>query len=176
MYFPTPYPTIQSWKSQCRSDTSSVLVALPKVELHVHLEGTLTPSLRFKFAQRNNIPLYSSHLNKDFHSSEGLQEAYDILQQPGEKGDGPGAFFAAYEDGMEVLRTGEDFHELAMAYFERAKQMGVRYAEVMVDIQRHTRRGVEVEVVMDALRTARDTAEKRFKVSSGFTELENRLT
>ncbi|CZR58125.1 related to AAH1-adenosine deaminase [Phialocephala subalpina] len=157
---PISHPTLQSWKSQS-SKPSPFLLSLPKLELHVHLEGTLTPSLRFKFAKRNNIQLHSSHLDKDFHTIDELHEAYNVLQQPG-----PGAFFAAYEDGMEVLRTEEDFYELAMSYFERAKEMGVRYCEVMVNVQRHTRRGVGIEVIFSALRRAREGGEEKFNVKS----------
>lgn len=69
---------------------------------------------------------------------------------------------------MEVLRTEEDFYELAMAYFERAKEVGIRYAEVMVDVQRHTKRGIGIEVVMSALSRAREDAKKLFDVKSNF--------
>ncbi|KUJ15318.1 adenosine deaminase [Mollisia scopiformis] len=166
---PIPYPTLQTWKSQCHSlDSSLFLLTLPKIELHVHLEGTLTPSLRFALARRNNIPLHSSRLNKDFHTLDELQEAYNLLQPRSVKGRGVSAFFEAYYGGMEVLRTEEDFYELAMAYFDKAKAMNVRYAEVMFDLQAHTRRGVGVETVMVALRRAREDAEKHLDVKSNF--------
>lgn len=77
---------------------------------------------------------------------------------------------------MEVLRTEEDFYELAMSYFERAKGMGVRYCEVMVDVQRHTRRGVGIEVIFSALRRAREGGEKKFNVSFCDRELGKWLT
>lgn len=74
------------------------------------------------------------------------------------------AFFEAYYGGMEALRTEEDFYELAMGYFEKAKRMGVRYAEVMVDLQAHTRRGVGTAVVMEGLRRSREDAGRNFNV------------
>jgi adenosine deaminase len=48
------------------------------------------------------------------------------------------AFFEAYYGGMECLVKEEDFYELAMSYFSRAKEMGVRYCEVMFDPQAYT--------------------------------------
>lgn len=65
---------------------------------------------------------------------------------------------------MEVLKTEEDFYELAMAYFKKAEEMGVRYAEVMVDVQRHTKRGVGVEVMIGAMTRARVDADKGLNV------------
>ncbi|KAE8445172.1 hypothetical protein EG329_013669 [Mollisiaceae sp. DMI_Dod_QoI] len=165
---PIPYPTLQTWKSQCRSQSDPFLAALPKIELHVHLEGTLTSSLRFKLAQRNNVRLHSARLNKDFHNLEELQEAYNLLQPRSVKGKGVSAFFEAYYGGIEVLKTEEDFYELTIAYFKKAKEMKVRYAEVMFDLQAHTRRGVGVEVVMSALRRAREDAERILNVKSNF--------
>lgn len=66
---------------------------------------------------------------------------------------------------MEVLRTEEDFFDLGMEYFIRAKEMGVLYCEVMVDVQAHTRRGVEIEGLMRGLGRARKEADMEIGVS-----------
>lgn len=130
----------------------------PKIELHVHLEGTLTPELRFALAQRNLIPLASPSLHE-------LREEYNLLEPISIKGTGPSAFFKAYYGGMEVLVEEEDFYDLAMAYFERSKKMGVIYAEVMFDLQAHTRRGVDITDVMNGLRKAKEEAKEKLNVS-----------
>jgi adenosine deaminase len=163
---PIPYPTLQAWKQEIRSTDDPFIKKLPKIELHVHLEGTLTPELRWKLAQQHNLPLHSARLNKTFHSLEELNEAYDLLQPRSIKGKGLSAFFEAYYGGMEVLQTQEDFYELAMAYFLRARDMGVVYCEVMFDVQAHTRRGVEIGVLMAGLKGAREEAEMALGVSS----------
>lgn len=67
---------------------------------------------------------------------------------------------------MEVLKTEEDFYELAMAYFFRARDMGVVYCEVMFDVQAHTRRGVGIETFMRGLKSARREAEMALGVST----------
>lgn len=80
------------------------------------------------------------------------------------KGSGISAFFEAYYGGMEVLLHEQDFYELAMSYFEKAKEMNVRYCEVMFDIQAHTRRGISVSTVMNGLEQAKEKAEKDLDV------------
>jgi adenosine deaminase len=162
---PIPYSTLQAWKAEIHSATDPFITQLPKLELHVHLEGTLTPSLRFRLARRNNLPLYSARLNKTFHTLPELEEAYNLLQPRSIKGVGLSAFFEAYYGGMEVLRREEDFYDLAVEYFERARRMGVLYCEVMFDVQAHMRRGVGIEVVLSGLGRARREAERTLGVS-----------
>jgi adenosine deaminase len=107
-------------------------------------------------------------LNKTFHSLEELKEAYNLLQPRSIKGVGLSAFFEAYYGGMEVLRTERDFYDLAIAYFGRAKEMGVVYCEVMFDVQAHTRRGVEIGTLMTGLGSAKKEAEVELGVSKWF--------
>ncbi|KAH8763422.1 hypothetical protein BGZ57DRAFT_956238 [Hyaloscypha finlandica] len=156
---PIPYTTLQAWKASIRSTNDPFINGIPKLELHVHLEGTLTPELRWQLAQRNAMSLHSLRLSKTFHSLEELKEAYNLLQPRSIKGVGLSAFFEAYYGGMEVLRTEGDFHDLAIAYFGRAKEMGVVYCEVMFDVQAHTRRGVEIGTLMRGLGSAKKEAE-----------------
>lgn len=72
---------------------------------------------------------------------------------------------------MEVLKGEEDFYELAMAYYRRSHTSNVRYAEIMFDIQAHTRRGVSVATVMRGLERAKIEAERHLNVSSRQTEI-----
>ncbi|TVY32972.1 putative deaminase [Lachnellula occidentalis] len=163
-----PYPLLQTWKSIIHTTPSPFLLSLPKLELHVHLEGTLSPTLRFTLARRNHIPLTSARLNKTFTSVEELQEAYQLLEPPSVKGPGVSAFFEAYYGGMECLREERDFYELSMEYFARASGMGVRYCEVMFDPQAHTRRGIPIPVLMSGLRRAQLEAEEKLNVKVQF--------
>lgn len=135
---------------------SPFIASLPKVELHIHIEGTLQPALRWKLAHRNNIPL-------PYDTYEDLLASYNITfnHRPELNGRQPGVptFLEAYFAGCEVLRTEDDFYELAMAYFTRCKEMNVRYCEPFFDIQAHTRRGVPAAAVLDGyLRAQRDGA------------------
>ncbi|PVH80288.1 adenine deaminase/adenosine deaminase [Cadophora sp. DSE1049] len=165
---PIPYNTIQSWKSHIRSNPDPFILSIPKIELHVHIEGTLTPSLRFSLAARNNLPLTSVRLNKTFHTLPELESAYNLLEPISIKGSGVSAFFDAYYGGMDCLRTERDFYDLAWSYFERARGMNVRYCEVFVDLQAHTRRGVGVESVLRGLGRAREDAWERLNLKANY--------
>lgn len=135
---------------------SPFIASLPKVELHIHIEGTLQPALRWKLAHRNNIPL-------PYETYDALLASYNITfnHRPELNGPQPGVptFLEAYFAGCEVLHTEDDFYELAMAYLARCKDMNVRYCEPFFDIQAHTRRGVPAAAVLNGyLRAQRDGA------------------
>jgi len=66
---------------------------------------------------------------------------------------------------MEVLHDEDDFYELCMTYFRRAHTANIRHAEIMSDIQAHTRRGVAVSIVMNGLERAKREAEQTLNVS-----------
>ena len=138
---------------------------IPKVELHLHIEGTLTPSLRWRLAKKHNIEL-------PYQTYEDLLKSYNITYNHRKEiyGDnGKSTFFEAYYGGMTVLLDEEDFFELGMEYFAKAAEMNVRYCEPFFDIQAHTRRGVPVEAVMNGLQRARETAARELNVRSNWT-------
>ncbi|KAH6969332.1 hypothetical protein DER45DRAFT_608049 [Fusarium avenaceum] len=143
---------------------------LPKVELHVHIEGTLTPELRWNLAKRNNQTLKLERTGTVYRSLEQLKESYTIIQaRPGHRIDNTEesfTFFEAYYGGFEVLVTEQDFYDLAMNYFEHAASMNVRYCEPFFDPQGHTRRGVSFETMMEGFRKAQEEAEKRLNIKS----------
>ncbi len=120
------------------------IAGLPKCELHLHIEGTLEPELKFELAKRNAIDLA-------YRDVEEMRAAYDF--------DDLSSFLACYYEGMSVLRTEEDFHDLAMAYLRTAAAQNVRYAEIFFDPQAHTSRGVPFEVVIGGLHRALVEAE-----------------
>ena len=133
---------------------SPFIAALPKIELHVHIEGTLTPALRWELAHRNNITLPYATFND-------LKASYTMTlnHRPELNGRQPGipTFLEVYFAGCEVLHTEDDFYDLAMTYLHRCAEMNVRYTEPFFDIQAHTRRGVPATAVLDGyLRAQRD--------------------
>ncbi|MFI6723346.1 adenosine deaminase [Streptomyces sp. R-74717] len=124
---------------------------LPKAELHLHIEGTLEPELAFALAERNGVQL-------PYANTEELRTAYlfDDLQ----------TFLDLYYALMAVLRTEEDFEELADAYLTRAAAQGVRHAEIFFDPQAHTARGVPIGTVVDGLGRALDRSEEKHGIST----------
>ncbi|KAL7781110.1 hypothetical protein V8C43DRAFT_298952 [Trichoderma afarasin] len=148
---------------------SPFIASLPKVELHIHIEGTLQPALRWKLAQRNNIPLRFK--SQEYHTYEELLDSYNVTYnhrpELGGRKDVP-TFLEAYFAGCEVLLTEDDFYDLAMDYLARCREMNVRYVEPFFDIQAHTRRGVPAEHVLNGyLRAQRDGA-SRYGVRSNW--------
>ncbi|MEV3930270.1 MULTISPECIES: adenosine deaminase [unclassified Streptomyces] len=124
---------------------------LPKAELHLHIEGTLEPELAFALAARNGIDLPHA-------DTEELRRAYlfEDLQ----------SFLDLYYALMAVLRTEEDFAELADAYLARAAAQGVRHAEIFFDPQAHTDRGVPIGTVVEGLGRALDRSEETHGIST----------
>ncbi|MCP1328689.1 adenosine deaminase family protein, partial [Halomonas sp. 707D4] len=125
---------------------------LPKTELHLHIEGTLEPELMFELARRNGIEL-------SYASIDEVKAAYrfDDLQ----------GFLNLYYQGMGVLRTRQDFFDLAMDYFKRAAGEGVVHIDMHFDPQAHLSRGVSLETVMEGLLEAKGQAETSLDLSVG---------
>lgn len=132
-------------------DRSGFIAGLPKAELHLHLEGSLEPEHMFALAQRNGIAI-------PFASAEDVRAAYDFsnLQD----------FLDIYYQGMNVLRTEQDFYELTLAYLSRAHADAVRHAEVFFDPQGHTGRGIAFGTVADGILRALDDAERQWGLTS----------
>ncbi|SIK10785.1 adenosine deaminase [Mycobacteroides abscessus subsp. abscessus] len=124
--------------------------ALPKAELHVHIEGTLEPELAFRLAERNKIIL-------PFRDVRELRKSYafDDLQ----------SFLKLYYECMNVLRTPADFDELASTYLSRAALDGVNHVELFFDPQAHTSRGIPLADVIAGLNAAAKRAPERHGIS-----------
>src|SRR4029453_423543 len=125
-------------------ELSSFIEGMPKAELHLHLEGTLEPELKFELAARNGLDLSHS-------SIEEMRAASDFDDLP--------SFLDVYYEGMSVLLTEHDFYDLAMAYYQKAHSQNVVYAEVFFDPQAHTSRGIPLETVIGGFRRAQQDAE-----------------
>lgn len=145
-------------------EISSFIQALPKVEIHVHIEGTLTPSLRWKLARRNNIKL-------PYATYDELLDSYKVTYNHRREvngDDGRPTFLETYFAGCQVLITEEDFFELGMSYFARCAEMNVRYCEPFFDTQAHTERGISAEIVMNGFLRAQKEGERQYKVKSNW--------
>jgi len=128
------------------------LNALPKAELHLHLEGTPEPELLFKLAERHGVAL-------PWGDVEALRAAYNFgnLQE----------FLDLYYAGADVLRTEQDFYDLTWAYLLKCKEQNVIHTEPFFDPQTHTDRGIPFEVVVRGITQALSDGEKQLGVTSG---------
>jgi adenosine deaminase len=112
------------------------LQAMPKAELHIHIEGSLEPELIFELAQRNGVSLA-------YPTVEALRQAYDFTDLQ--------SFLDIYYAGASVLLTEQDFYDMTAAYLARAHADNVRHAEIFFDPQTHTARGVALKTVIDGI-------------------------
>ncbi|WP_281915603.1 adenosine deaminase [Caldimonas thermodepolymerans] len=140
-----------SYESIARDRLPELLRAMPKAELHIHIEGSLEPELIFQLAQRNQVGLA-------YPDVDALRAAYAFTDLQ--------SFLDIYYAGASVLLKEEDFFDMAMAYYRRAQADHVVHAEVFFDPQTHTARGVPFETVIRGLTRAKETAQRKLGVSS----------
>jgi adenosine deaminase len=129
----------------------ALLQAMPKAELHIHIEGSLEPEQIFALAQRNAVAL-------DYPTVEALRQAYvfDNLQ----------SFLDIYHAGTRVLKTEQDFYDMACAYLARAQANHVTHAELFFDTQTHTAHGISAQAVVQGLHRACAEAPLRYGLSA----------
>ena len=127
-----------------------LLRAMPKAELHIHIEGSLEPELIFALAQRNGVSL-------PYANVEALRSAYAFTNLQ--------SFLDIYYAGASVLLTEQDFYDMARAYFVKAAEDHVLHAELFFDPQTHTARGVAMETVVKGLHRACVDAKAELGVS-----------
>ena len=129
----------------------ALLAAMPKAELHIHIEGSLEPEMIFALAQRNGIALPHTNIDELRHAY-----AFTNLQ----------SFLDIYYQGAGVLLKEQDFYDMAYAYLARAAADQVVHAEIFFDPQTHTARGVAMDTVIQGLGRACADARRELGISS----------
>ncbi|HYE38780.1 MAG TPA: adenosine deaminase [Ramlibacter sp.] len=129
----------------------ALLAAMPKAELHIHIEGSLEPELIFRLAQRNGVAL-------PYADVEELRRAYAFTDLQ--------SFLDIYYAGASVLLHEQDFHAMAWSYLQRAAADNVVRAEIFFDPQTHTARGVAMGTVIEGLHRACREAKQQLGVDA----------
>ncbi|MGI2258989.1 adenosine deaminase [Shewanella sp. GXUN23E] len=127
------------------------IAGLPKVELHLHIEGSLEPELMFELAQRNQVAI-------PFDSTEAVRAAYDFHNLQ--------SFLDIYYQGANVLIHEQDFFDLTWAYLLRCAQDNVIHTEIFFDPQTHTDRGIEFATVVNGICRALEQGRTELGISS----------
>jgi adenosine deaminase len=128
-----------------------LLRAMPKAELHIHIEGSLEPELIFALAERNGVDL-------PYADVDALRAAYAFTDLQ--------SFLDIYYAGASVLLQEEDFYDMTMAYLRRAVQDNVVRAEIFFDPQTHTERGVAMGTIIHGLTRACRDAHAQWGISA----------
>ncbi len=129
----------------------ALIERMPKVELHVHLEGTLRPEMRIDLARRHGLDI-------GYQTADQIVDAYDFHDLP--------SFIAAYNASQEVLLTEADFQDLAWDYLLRCRTQQIRHVELFFDPQLHTARGVAIKDVISGYSSAVKRAAELLDVSA----------
>jgi adenosine deaminase len=141
----------------CKTPLHPFLQALPKCEHHIHIEGSLEPSLLFAFAKRNGIALPTD--DASFASEDALRARYKKFTSLDD-------FLQYYYIGMSVLIHPADFEALAWEYLVKASSHGVHHAEVFFDPQAHLSRGVTYNTILEGFASARTRAKNELGVTT----------
>jgi adenosine deaminase len=154
-------PAVLSWPALAVADENTpspadpgmaaFIEALPKVELHVHLEGTLEAEMKFRLAKRNGLTL-------PYDTVEALKASYVFHDLP--------SFLKVYYEGNTVLIKEQDFYDLCYAYLTKAASQNVIYAEMFFDPQQHIDRGIALTTVMTGFTRARRDAKRDLGIES----------
>ena len=129
----------------------ALLCAMPKAELHIHIEGSLEPELIFALAARNGVKLA-------YPNVEALRSAYAFTDLQ--------SFLDIYYAGASVLLHEQDFYDMTRAYLVRAMADNVVHTEIFFDPQTHTARGVSMDVVINGLHRACEDAKRESGISA----------
>lgn len=130
---------------------NAFIQGLPKVELHLHIEGSLEPELLFNLAKRNQIDI-------PYDSPEALRKAYEF--------DDLQSFLDIYYQGANALQTEQDFYDLTWAYLERCERDNVIHTEIFFDPQTHTDRGIAFDTVVKGIVRALKEGQQKLEISS----------
>ena len=131
-------------------DFANLITAMPKAELHLHIEGTLEPELMMQLAERNGVRL-------PYDSVEEVRKAYQFTDLQ--------SFLDIYYAGAAVLQSQQDFHDLTYAYLERAAADNVRHVEIFFDPQTHTERDIALTTVLDGIHGALEAGESQLGIT-----------
>ena len=127
----------------------SYLQAVPKVELHVHLEGSIRPETLLELARRNGVELPADSL-------EGLRRWFTFRDFD--------HFLEVYVAITRCLKRAEDYEQIVVDLGAELARQNVRYAEVTFSPSTHAWLGVSPDTFSDGLERGRRRAREEHGV------------
>jgi adenosine deaminase len=125
-----------------------VTAHIPKVELHTHIEGTVTPALVRRFAAEHKMDIPDT-----LFDGNGGYAWSDFL-----------GFLAAYDGASEFIRTAENYRDIIYEYLAATAKEGAIYVEVFTSVDHASRVGIPYDELVAALVRGIDDAERNFGI------------
>lgn len=125
---------------------------IPKAEIHIHLEATITPDLCRKFAQKNNVSLPENIFGNKY--AYEWTDFYDFIKK--------------YDLVTSVIHTPEDYRELTYSYLKECSESNVLYVEAMISSTHAKLKGMTYNSFLQGVYEASQDAEKDFGIVSRF--------
>ncbi len=127
------------------------LTDMPKAELHLHLEGSLSPQTIVEITRRNGIDYFTT-----------VEEVEQSLanRPPGLMG-----FLEHHFKSQEVMQYRQDFYNATYNLIAKLDEDNVVYADLFFDPQAHTSRGISFDEMFEGIDAGRRDAEAEFGVT-----------
>jgi adenosine deaminase len=132
-----------------------IIEKLPKTDLHVHLDGSLRLSTILELAEKQRIELPANN-------EDGLRKAMNLGQNCGSLVE----YLKAFDVTLRVMQTEDSLTRIAYELAEDAAKENVRYMEVRYSPMLHTRRGLKLTSVVEAVLAGLRAAQQSFGIES----------
>ena len=136
-------------------DVNALLRKLPKIEMHLHLEGAIRADTAVELARKNGVAL---------PPFKQPQDLYTFTDLP--------SFLVVYSAIAQAVKTSEDFHRITYEMLEHCARSGARRVEFF--ISPHAHHGIDFKSQFHGIRAGMRDAATDFGVSAGFSPGVNR--
>lgn len=126
------------------------MTAVPKADLHVHLEGTITPTMVRRLAERNKLAVPPDLIEGDHIRWQG----------DGTAGGNLVSFLHAYDRATGVMKTAADYTDITYDYLKRSAAEGCIYAELTISADHGAMVGLTYPQMLDAIAAGYETAKR----------------
>jgi adenosine deaminase len=133
-----------------------IIKAMPKTDLHVHLDGSVRIETLIELANKQNVKLPASN-------PQGLKK----ILMPGLKCKSLEDYLRPFDIVLSALQQEEALHRVAFELAEDAAEENVWYMEVRYSPILHTKKGMKLTRIIDAVLAGLKTAEKKYDIKTG---------
>jgi adenosine deaminase len=137
-------------------DEAAYVQAIPKAELHLHLDGSVRPATVLELAKQNGVPLPSEDLNKLRDFLEANENTASLVE-----------YISFFELPIAVLQTIPALERATYELCEDLAKDNVRYAEIRYGPWLHVQRGLSLSDVIRAVLTGWSEGRKAFGLEGG---------